>query len=105
VQHAQLIRGEGQEQTLQMFVDQDMDALSGLRPFLTNFAPRIAGSRILDGRFTTIQQAIGTPAARGAGAAYLREFVEDAKRSGLVGQLIARHQVRGLSVAPLAAVG
>jgi polar amino acid transport system substrate-binding protein len=30
----------------------------------------------------------------------LRDFVEEAKASGLVAQLIARHKVRGLTVAP-----
>ena len=34
------------------------------------------------------------------GAAFLRDFVEDAKASGLVARLIERHHIRGLSVAP-----
>ena len=37
----------------------------------------------------------GTPES----AAYLRDFVVEAKASGLVAELIARHQVDGLSVA------
>ena len=60
------------------------------------------GSRVLDGRFTGIQQAIGTPKGRDAGARYLREFVEEVKASGLVARLIEKHGVRGVSVAPLA---
>jgi polar amino acid transport system substrate-binding protein len=62
-------------------------------------AAKLPGSRILDGRFTAVQQAIGTPKGRPAGAAYLRKFAEDIKASGLVAQLIERHGVRGLSVA------
>jgi polar amino acid transport system substrate-binding protein len=49
-----------------------------------------------------VQQAIGTPRPNETGAAWLRDFVEEAKRSGLVAQLIAKHKVRGLSVAPAA---
>jgi polar amino acid transport system substrate-binding protein len=47
-----------------------------------------------------VQQAIGTAKKNTAGAAYLNEFVAQAKASGLVARLIERHKVRGLSVAP-----
>jgi polar amino acid transport system substrate-binding protein len=47
-----------------------------------------------------VQQAIGTPKARDAAARYLREFVEDAKASGLVARTIELNAVRGLTVAP-----
>jgi polar amino acid transport system substrate-binding protein len=60
---------------------------------------QIKNARILDGRFTAVQQAVGTPSGRTASAAYLRDFVVEAKASGLVAELIARHQVDGLSVA------
>jgi len=50
-----------------------------------------------------VQQAIGTPPERTASIAFLRDFVEEAKSSGLVAELIARHGVEGqLTVAPLA---
>ena len=44
--------------------------------------------------------AIGTGRTNQAGAAFIRSFVEEAKRSGLVARLIERHAVQGLSVAP-----
>jgi polar amino acid transport system substrate-binding protein len=50
----------------------------------------------------TVQQAIGTAKANAKAAAFLRDFVEEAKRSGLVAALIAKHGVKGLSVAPAA---
>jgi polar amino acid transport system substrate-binding protein len=57
------------------------------------------GSRIMEGRFTAVQQAVGTPKGRSAGARYLREFVEDIKASGLVAKTIEANDVRGLTVA------
>ena len=63
-------------------------------------AVRGTGARILPGRFTAVQQAVGTARAHTEAAAYLRDFVERAKASGFVAELIARHQVVGLSVAP-----
>jgi polar amino acid transport system substrate-binding protein len=47
-----------------------------------------------------VQQAVGTARTNVAGAAFLRDFIEKAKASGLVARLIERHKVRGLSVAP-----
>jgi polar amino acid transport system substrate-binding protein len=49
-----------------------------------------------------VQQAIGCAKGNDAAFAFLRDFVEEAKRSGLVAQFIAEHKVQGLSVAPLA---
>jgi polar amino acid transport system substrate-binding protein len=61
------------------------------------------GSRMLDGRFMAVQQAVGIPKGREAGLAYLRAFVEEAKASGLVAQSIEKTGFRGVSVAPKAA--
>jgi polar amino acid transport system substrate-binding protein len=60
------------------------------------------GTRILDGKFMSVQQAVGTSRKNAAGAAFLRNFVEEVKASGFVAGLIGRHRVRGLSVAPAA---
>jgi polar amino acid transport system substrate-binding protein len=60
------------------------------------------GATILDGKFSAVQQAVGTPKKNTEGAKFLSAFVEEAKRSGLVARLIEQHKVKGLSVAPLA---
>lgn len=99
LQHATLHRAEGIEGSYQLFLREKLDVLAGLRPRLVADQAKHPGSRILEGRFTAIQQAIGTPRARTAAAAYLRDFAEDIK-TGLVAQLISRHGVRGLTVAP-----
>jgi polar amino acid transport system substrate-binding protein len=103
LKHAELVRAEGIPGSYDLFVAQKLDALSGLKPRLLMDVERLPGARILDGRFTAIQQGIGTPVARAAAAAYLRAFVEEIKSSGLVAQAIARHGVRGVNVAPPAA--
>ena len=103
LKHAQLVRAEGIQGSYDLFVDQKLDVLSGLKPRLVTDAEKLPGSRVLEGQFTAVQQAIGTPKSREAGARYLREFAEDAKASGLVAAAIARHGVRGVSVAPPAA--
>ena len=103
LKHAQLVRAEGIDGSYQLFVARKLDVLSGLKPRLLMDVERLPGARILDGRFTAVQQGIGTPRARAAAASYLREFVEEAKSSGRVAQAIAQHGVRGVNVAPAAA--
>ena len=89
--------------SFELFVYQGLDALAGLRPALLTDADRLPGSRVLDGGFSSVQQAMGTPRGRDdAGAAYLAAFVEEMKATGFVADRIAAHQVRGLSVAPAA---
>ena len=100
IQHAELVRVTGLNASYDLFVNDQMDALAGLRPRLLSDVEKLPGARLLDGKFTAVQQAIGTPRDREAGAAFLRNFVEEAKASGWVGQFIERHQVKGLSVAP-----
>ncbi|MBT6273004.1 MAG: transporter substrate-binding domain-containing protein [Chromatiales bacterium] len=100
IKHAELVRVTGLEESFQLFVDQKLDALAGLRPRLATDVERVPGARVLDERFSAVQQAMGTPRSRDeVGYGYLREFVEDAKASGLVASFIDQHQVRGLSVA------
>ena len=100
--HAELVRASGLDGSFNLFVEEGLEALAGLRPRLLSEVERLPGARILAGRFTAVQQAVGTPRPREGGAAFLAEFVEEAKASGLVQRLIERHRVRGLSVAPAA---
>ncbi|HTV44994.1 MAG TPA: ABC transporter substrate-binding protein [Stellaceae bacterium] len=102
IKHAQVIRSEGGGgATFKQFIDDKMDAMAGLRPGLLSDREKLPGARILDGQFTAVQQAVGTAKSNTAGAVFLRDFVEEAKRSGLVARLIERHKVVGrLSVAP-----
>ena len=102
IRHAELIRSPTLDTAYEQFLRERLDALAGLRPRLIADVEKLPGARILDGRFTAVQQAIGTARKNAAGAAFLREFVEEAKASGLVARLIERHGVRGLSVAPRA---
>lgn len=104
LRHAELVDVNGVDASYDLFVSGKFDALAGLRPRLLKEVEKLPGARILPGRFTAIQQAIGTPNGRGdAGAAYLRAFVEDAKASGFVARAIADNKVVGLAVAPPAA--
>jgi polar amino acid transport system substrate-binding protein len=100
IKNATLVRAQGIDNSYNVFVNDKLEVLSGLKPRLLMDVQKLPGSRLLDGQFTAVQQAIGTPRSRETGARYLREFVEEAKASGFVGQAISRSGVAGVSVAP-----
>ena len=100
LRHAELVRSNGLDASFEQFATDRLDALAGLRPRLLQDVEKLPGARILAGQFTAVQQAVGTAKANAAGAAFLRDFIEEAKASGLVARLIERHHIRGLSVAP-----
>ncbi len=102
IKNAELIRFKGGDETFKRFIEDQYDALAGLRPRLIEDHARLPGSILLNGNFTAVQQAAGTPKGRAAAFVYLREFIEDIKASGLVAQAISRNQVRGLTVAAAA---
>lgn len=100
LKHAQLLRGAGLQGAFDLFVKERPHALAGLRPALLDDAQRMARdhaiqARVIEGRFTSVTQAIGTKHANKEGAAFIEDFVARAKTSGLVAMLIEKHGVGG----------
>ena len=100
LKHAQLARAEGIAASVALFVEQKLEALAGLKPGLITEAQKLPGTRVLEGQVTSVQQSIGAPKPRQAAAQFLRVFVEDIKRSGLVARTVEKHGVKGIDVAP-----
>ena len=98
LRRAALVEADGLPGAFDRFVEMKLDALAGLRPNLVENAAKIPGARVLDGHFTSVQQAIGVPKSRTAAARYLESFVAEITTSGLLTSLIARHRVEGLSI-------
>ena len=102
IKNAELLRTNSMDEAFAKFTGEKLEALAGLKPRLLADLEKLPGARIIDGQFAAVQQAIGTARANTAGAAFIAEFVEEAKASGFVASLIEKHKVRGLSVAPKA---
>jgi polar amino acid transport system substrate-binding protein len=97
---ARLVSAESNDAAFALLETGQVEALAGLTQALHDKLPRLPGSRIVEGRFMGVQQSIAVPKGRDAGLAYLRQVVEEAKRSGLVARAIERTGARGVSVAP-----
>jgi polar amino acid transport system substrate-binding protein len=104
IEHAELIRAPDPDGAFQLILAGKVDVVAGVRQHLLANVKKLPGSRVFDGRFMAIQQALGIVKGRNAGAKYLREFIEDVKASGLVARAIEKAGVRGVSVAPPAPV-
>ncbi len=84
-------------------VDDDVEALerfkrhgavvAGLASTLRELAADLPDAIVLPGQFMAVQQAIGTSDGNPTGAAFLSEFVEDAKAAGLPAALITRFRL------------
>lgn len=100
LKHATLERAPSIAAASELFRNGKFDAMVGLRTGLLADAEKMPGSRVLDGQVYPVQQSIGTPKNRQRSAAYLRLFVEDVKRTGIVSTAIEKNRVRGVAVAP-----
>jgi polar amino acid transport system substrate-binding protein len=75
LQNAKLMRAQGMPASCELFMAGKLDVLAGIKPWLSKVVEKLPGSRVLDGHFMAVQQCIGIPRGREAGARFLAEFV------------------------------
>src|SRR6478609_5038252 len=94
IKNATLLPVSGLDAAYNKFADEKLDVLAGLRPGLLKDIEKMPGATILPGKFSAVQQAVGCNKPAAEGARYIAEFVENAKKSGLVASLIEKHKVK-----------
>jgi polar amino acid transport system substrate-binding protein len=99
LKQATLVRTPTSGEVMDMFVRDKLEVRAGVKQQLEADVARVAGYRLIDGRFMVINQAMGTPRGRDAGASYLREFIESMKATGFIAHSLARNHVEGAAVA------
>jgi polar amino acid transport system substrate-binding protein len=97
LKHAKLVRGDS---GIDSFVKEKLEAAAGVKQPLVAYAKAHPDVRIIEPRFMEIQQAMGTPKGRAAGAKYLAAFVEEMKASGFVADALKRANQPDAAVAP-----
>jgi polar amino acid transport system substrate-binding protein len=92
IKNATIVRASagGGRAMIDLFVNDKLEVAAGVRQPLEDYAKTHPEVRVMDGYFMEIQQAMGTPKGRLAGAKYLRAFVEEVKASGFVAEAIKR---------------
>ena len=104
LKRAQLVRVPTSPEAIDVFLKDKLEAAAGVKQPLLQFAKTHPNVRVMDGRFMAIEQAVGMPKGRDAGARYLREFVEEMKASGFVARGLEKSGQGDATVAPRAPV-
>lgn len=99
LKQAEIVRTQTSAAVVDEFMKHNYEVAAGVKQQLENDARRVPGVRLLPGRFMVINQAMASQRGKEAGARYVREFVEEMKRSGFVAQALARHN-QSATVAP-----
>ena len=100
IRHAELVRAPTGAESIEQFFREGLEVAAGVKSPLVRYAQAHEGLRVMDGRFMAIEQAMGTPRGRVAGASYLRGLVEALKASGFVADALARSGQHDAKVAP-----
>lgn len=98
LKQAEPIYAENPDASFDLLRTRRADVLAGIRPGLLEYAARLPGSRVLEDRYGANAIAIAVPKGRGEWLAYMSEFLEEARKSRLVEQAIARAGLRGVQV-------
>jgi polar amino acid transport system substrate-binding protein len=98
---AQLVRAPTSPQVVPFFMEGSYDVAAGVKQQLESDAQKVAGLRLLPGRFMVIEQAMGQPnhVSQRAHEA-LVSFVADMKSNGFIRDSLSRHKIEGATIAP-----
>jgi polar amino acid transport system substrate-binding protein len=100
LKHAQLVYAATPDPTFELLRTGQADAFASVRGVLLEYSAKLPGSRVLDEHYGA--NLIGMVVSKGQAArlAYISEFIEQAKVSGLVQQAIERASLPGYKMAP-----
>jgi polar amino acid transport system substrate-binding protein len=91
LKHARLVGAPGVPATAELLYSGQVDAMAGQKHRLVAAGRKLPGSRVLDGSFQTVRQALAMPRSREAGIQYLRGFIEEAHASGFIARSMEKH--------------
>jgi polar amino acid transport system substrate-binding protein len=100
LKHAKIVRAGSPPEAAALFQSQRLEVCAGVQTAMQQLLATDPGLRMIPKPFMQINQAMGTPAGRTAGAAYLKAFVENIKADGFVKQALARNGHADATVAP-----
>ena len=100
LKQAKLVYRETPDPAFDLLRTGDADVMASPRYSLLTYSTRLPGSRVLEDRYGANLIAMAVPKGQAGRLAYISEFIEDAKASGLVQRAIDRAGLRGYQVVP-----
>jgi len=101
--HAQLTYAATPGPTFELLRTGQADAFASIRPVLLAYSSQLPGSRVLEEHYGANLLGMVVPKGQAARLAYINDFIEQAKASGLVQQAIERAGLPGHLVATASA--
>jgi polar amino acid transport system substrate-binding protein len=105
LKRAELVRADSHAAAVDLLRTGGADAKASPRFVLMTEGPAVPGSQVLDDGFADISFAAVVAKRQTTWLAYINEFVEDAKASGLVKRIIETLGLQGVRVAPAEKLG
>ena len=99
LKHAELARADSVAAIVDMVRAGQVDAYAGPRVVLLKLSEQAPGSRVLDEGFADIVYVAMVPKGKAGRIAYVSDFMEEAKSSGLVQRTIDQYGLKGIQVA------
>lgn len=96
------IAGLNPENAQKMLAAKEIDAYATNRQRLAEMAARFPGLRILPDNFFAVEQSIIVAKGDTAGIEYIDQFIDNARDSGLLKDVLERAKLSGVEVAPKA---
>jgi polar amino acid transport system substrate-binding protein len=100
LKHAEVVCADMLDPAFELLRSGTANAFASLREVLLDYSTQLPGSRVLEERYGFNRLAIAVPKGQAGRLAYMSEFTEEAKLSGLVQRAIDRAGWRGVHVAP-----
>lgn len=100
LKQAELVYADTPQPAFDLLRSGQADAMASARTVLLEFSARWPGSRVLEDRYGASISRMVVPKGKAGWLAYVSEFVEEAKASGLVQKAIDRAGPPGITVAP-----
>jgi polar amino acid transport system substrate-binding protein len=98
LRHAAMIAADTPDDAFGMLRSGRVDAWASVRPALLDYSAHLSGSRVIEGHFGANLPAVVVAKGHAARLAYISEFIENAKTSGLLQQAIDRCSPAGYQV-------
>jgi len=99
LKHAELVRADSIAAIIDMVRAGQVDAYAGPRVVLLKLSDQSPGSRVLLDGFADIVYVAMVPKGKAGRIAYVSDFIEEAKSSGLVQRTIDQYGLKGIQVA------
>ena len=86
---ADLVRAATSAAAIDLFIDEHLDAVAGVRQPLERYCSENVGLRVLPDSFTQIQQAMGVPKERIQAARFLQAFLNEHIQNGFIANALS----------------